>query len=204
MQHGWMPGRLLVALCALLAALAFSAAPAAAKAGFFIGAGLANQTAAGELDGEEGPELEQGDGMALRFGYGFTQNFAVEYLNVNTDHTAKRDSGAEGDATLGYSTLALRASTGMGNGEAFLRLGSSDLFGGYNLDVEIGATDTEATGNGSSIGGGYEFFFGSAGIELSYTRHRVTFDDIEVGNNEINEEWNAPIDTALVMISLYF
>jgi len=181
--------------------------PVQAKQGFFVGGGLVEQSTGGDLDGDKAVQLDTGRGLGLKVGYGFSRNFAVEYLMLNSDHTAttKYDS-LDRDARLNGNTIALRATGRITSGlEGFVRLGNSSLFGGYSLEVTELGTTRDLDGNGTAFGGGLEWFLGSrTGVEISYMRHEVTLEREATLYATANDNLNVSIDSILVMIGFYF
>ncbi len=189
--------------CILALGLLFLLAQgAAAREGFFLGAGLASQSMSGDIDGDLGfcseptcstppvvvpGELDPGGGLGFVIGYGFNENVAIEYLFLTTSHDATHNAlpGETQSAVLASGLLGARLGAPVGDsGEFFGRIGT----GGYVLEYEDatltgGATFSDATftGSGIGIGVGYEVFFDHAGLEIGYTVHDVTFEELDAG-----------------------
>ncbi|HUJ76696.1 MAG TPA: outer membrane beta-barrel protein, partial [bacterium] len=94
---------------------------AQARPGFYLGAGLAVQTADDDLNGStayinaDGTQeylvgkLDAGSGIGLDIGYGFNRWWGVEYLVAVTAHTATHDfTSSDSPATLGTGLLGVR------------------------------------------------------------------------------------------------
>ena len=175
-------------------ALGLAATDASARAGFYVGWGLTNQKPGGDLDGNTAPELEAGSGNAFRIGYGFSNDFGLEYWSVASTHDLV---GSSGTADYGYSTLAVRVSKALGDSELFLRVGQTSLFGGHSL--KFSGSSTKFTGNGTNFGAGLEYMFARLGIELSYTLH-----DANLTHEKTNAKLDVVASTVLLMFSFYF
>lgn len=201
-----------------------------AREGFYLGAGLASQNAAGDLDGEayglsaDGTklalvgEIDGGSGLAWRIGYGFGENFALEAMGAMTSHTANHDLiDDSSDATL--TTLLLGARLNLptsDNLELFARIGA----GGYSVSYDSyglegflsGGTfwvtdDGEVTfsGSGTAIGVGAELMLDRIGVEVGLTSHQATLDEVSgVGSGSLDEDLSVTITTIDVIISYYF
>ena len=171
-----------------------AATDAAARAGFYLGWGLTNQKPGGDLDGNTLPELEMGAGNAFRLGYGFSNDFGLEYWSVASTHDLV---GTSGTADYGYSTLAVRVSKAFGDSELFLRVGHTALFGGHSL--KFSGAGTKYTGDGTNFGAGLEYMFARLGIELSYTLH-----DANLKHEKTDRKVDVVASTVLLVFSLYF
>ncbi|MBI3993145.1 MAG: outer membrane beta-barrel protein [Candidatus Lambdaproteobacteria bacterium] len=188
------PGRALTIVMLAALVLVAAATDASARAGFYVGWGLANQKPGGDLDGNTAPELEAGSGNAFRIGYGFSNDFGLEYWSVASTHDQVDSSGT---ANYGYSTLALRVSKAMGDSELFLRVGHTALLGGHSL--KFAGASTKFTGDGPSFGAGLEYMFARLGIELSYTLH-----DVDLKHQKSDQELDVVASTVLLVFSFYF
>ena len=175
------------------------------REGFYLGAGGASQSVSGDLDGTKSfsdssgtvvilpGKPESGTGTAVEIGYGFNQNFALEYLFTSTSHSSTH-SFIRGDntsnATLTAALFGARVTLPVGESlEIFGRLG----LGVYSAEFETFAlsgrvvapgvflissrTSTEFNGSGLGFGVGAEFFLGSLGIEAGATIHNADLDE---------------------------
>jgi hypothetical protein len=204
---------------------------AQARDGFYLGAGLASQSASGDLDGEgyyinaDGTklalvgEIGSGTGLAWRIGYGFGENFAIEALSTTTSHTANHDIHDESsNATLSALLLGVRLNLPVSdNMELFGRIGyggyavvydSYGLTGGVSGSTFVVLSDTDVTfsGSGTGIGVGAELMLDQVGVELGFTSHQATLKNISgLGSDgSLDEGLSVNITAIDVIVSYYF
>lgn len=216
-----------IALAASLAVLVGMALPAMAKQGFYIGIGAAQQKVSGDLDGSHSysdpsgspifvdGELDGGAiGLAFQAGYGFNENFALEYRYAQTAHKAKSDVvNAESDAKFTSQMYGAKLSTSMGKrAELFLRGG----YGVYDVDYDDFSRSgplltTKGSvnfhGTGTVLGLGFEIFFQELGVEFGYTQHNFKLDRATPENGDelgLKSDLSGTATTMDVMFSWHF
>lgn len=216
-------GRGIAFLALALGILAVSAQTGWAREGFYLGAGFAEQTAKGNLDGKTTildattgnqyllGRLGAGTGIALQIGYGFTKYFGIEYFSAATTHTATFHGQPDTTAALGTSLLGVRLTAPLAKSfELFLRGGLSgyDLqYDKYGLTSGVVANKVEYTGNGSAYGVGFEILGDHFGLGVGYTLHSATLTQAKISGQatiDLPHHLNVPITTTDFMFSYHF
>ena len=186
----------LVALwAALLALLAGAPEVAEARQGFFLGVGLAQQSAKGDLDGSHvvtnsaGTEalsdgsLDSGGGIALDIGYGFNNYIGVELMLAATSNTSSAPGLPDTTAAVGSDLLGLRLTLPVGSAlDLLARVGVSGhaviypdrafqgtQSGGTFVASGPGKGNATFGGGGTAWGLGAEIFMGHVGLGLGWT-----------------------------------
>ncbi|MDH5751912.1 MAG: outer membrane beta-barrel protein [Deltaproteobacteria bacterium] len=175
----------------------FISTPAQARKGWYLGGGLAKQSMSGGFEGNDGymdpgmtvvvapGKLAPGSGLALLLGYGFNENASLEYYFSSTSHSARFDApGFPGQsATLSAGIIGPRFSTDSDNLSLFARLGlSAGILTYENAATSDGVNyfEAEFSGGGTGYGVGFEKIFGKWGLEVSFNKISVTFDELSV------------------------
>ncbi len=190
---------------AALLLFAAAAAPLQAREKIYLGAGIVRASASGDFDGilrfeprddpVNGPfvhpgKLEDGGGLTLLGGV-----MVLDWLGLELELDATRhDSthtlllGERIDADLFSLIAAVRFLGAITDSwEVFGRIG----LGGHTLSYENNTTlgnnpirlDSELSGGGFMAGVGTAILFGPVGIELSVSRHEVTFTSLDTADD---------------------
>ena len=197
--------RLVLGLIAMAALLLFAAAaaPLQAREQIYLGAGIVRASASGDLDGNlsfvpttaGGPvvfpgKLEDGGGLTLLGGAMVLDWLGLE-LELNATRHDSTHNGLPGeqiDADLFSLFAAVRFLGAITDSwEVFGRVG----LGGHTLSYENNTTvpgssirlDSELSGVGFMAGVGTAILFGPVGIELSVSRHEVTFTSLDTADD---------------------
>lgn len=192
----------LFAGCALFTgAIVGVVALAEAREGFYLGAGFANQSVSGGLDGKEAfgsgdgtvailaGKPGAGSGFAFVVGYGFNPAIGIEYLFATTSHKASHSLvDFDSDMTLSTGLIGLRIShSPADNLELTGRVGFASGVATYDKFTlhgnTVGSTfvytstsEAEFTSSGFGFGIGLEYFFDKVGLSANYSALSVDFD----------------------------
>jgi len=197
-----------------------------AREGFYIGAGAAQQSVGGDLDGTHSyadpsgsPVLLAGKlgsdqvGGAGMIGYGLSRYFALEYMIANSQHRATSPLTAlTSNASFTSQVLGARLMLPLGDiVEAFARGGFGVYeadYNSYSFNQLTGHGNRVAfNGSGTALGGGIELFFGMLGIEFGYTAHSISFDQVSPSGSQklsLDPKLSAMATTTDVIFSIHF
>jgi len=149
----------------MLALLLLSAAPAAAKDGFYVGAGTLFNNIRGDTTAPE--SFEAGNGPALFGGLGFYGNFAIEAGVWKSKHPAK-PGGSANDLEAGTLDLKILFPIHESHIEPFVLLGA----GSYTIEQ---GRFTEH-GKGGRIGVGIDIYlFPDIALSVGFAQSHITF-----------------------------
>jgi predicted porin len=147
------------------ALLLFTAAPAAAREGFYLGANVLFNDISGDVNSPE--TVNSGNGRGLRGGFGLNTYFAIEAGIWKTKHIPVNGGSA---ANLEAGTLDLKISFPLSGSymEPYLLVGA----GSYTIEQSGISRD----GKGGRIGVGIDMYlFPALSLNVGFTHNKVTF-----------------------------
>jgi hypothetical protein len=151
------------ALLLTILAAALIATPAMAKEGFYLGANVLFNDFSGDID-----NLDSGNGLGLRGGYGLNKYLAFEAAVFKTNHDVKNGGGTV-DFKGGTIDAKLNLPLTGSHIEPYLLGG----VGTYKLDGAGESLD----GKGGQIGIGMDIYlFPELNFNVGLTRRNITFD----------------------------
>lgn len=177
-----------VVSAALAVAIAASAAPALADAGYYLGvkAGYAKFAANVEIDGADRISARDGAGYGLYGGYKFTDNYAIEleYTDIGTDTemvnycaTNPLCDQIRGDVDVAtYAVYGVYRTTG----DIYLKARAGYLYEDIEFSFAGNTYDSRYEGGFvASLGGGVRF--GAISVEAEYNYLESDIDFISLG-----------------------
>jgi len=226
-RMGLPSGKCFAFLVAIVAITGIAAVPnAQARKGFWFGAGGAQQSAGGDLDGQQQHvylnstqteaavpgKLDTGSGTEFDFGYGVNDYVGAEALIAATTHNAtnsylspKLDTTAALVSIMGGLRFTLPSRNK--GAELFFRT----MLGAYGVAYQDYAVSGAVAGNqfaytstgtatfsgtGGAIGIGAEVFLGNFGLSLGYTYSAASFSSVS-GTGSNNSSYTANLSKAL-------
>ncbi|MFQ5579371.1 MAG: porin family protein [Nitrospiria bacterium] len=174
-----------------------------AKQGLYLGAEILYNNISGDFDGTNGPDSDDGGGVGLILGYGFTPNFSAQ-LNLDVSfHDASVVTGSPvSDSTLNAFLLVVKYNFLSGQQ---LRPYVNGGLGVFSFNIDDPFLDVELSGDGLQLGLGVDYII-SPNISFGFGIERwfIDYDEMDVGGLTLALTPEVGGDTTSVKINSVF